>query len=167
MLSKKQISLKAWIKQKWRTKSGKKSSITGERYLPKKAINLLIKEPSLWSSFTGTVVKTISERISVPTKRWKRYYGKSQMNLFKLFVHSFSIIAVFKVSVLIRSLLFLAIYLFFISGNFSIVTLFPVFTILVFVFSIFKISRRENFNELENSLKNIASVDVLSKSDNG
>ena len=38
MLSKKQISLKAWIKQKWHTKSGKKSSVTGERYLPEKAI---------------------------------------------------------------------------------------------------------------------------------
>ena len=41
MYSKKQISLKAWIKQKWRTKSGKKSSITGERYLPEKAISAL------------------------------------------------------------------------------------------------------------------------------
>ena len=41
MLSKKQISLKAWIKQKWRTKSGKKSSITGERYLPEKALKTL------------------------------------------------------------------------------------------------------------------------------
>ena len=41
MYSKKQISLKAWIKQKWRTKSGKKSSITGERYLPEKAIKSL------------------------------------------------------------------------------------------------------------------------------
>ena len=41
MFSKKQISLKAWIKQKWRTKSGKKSSVTGERYLPEKAINAL------------------------------------------------------------------------------------------------------------------------------
>ena len=41
MFSKKQISLKAWIKQKWRTKSGKKSSITGERYLPEKAIKAL------------------------------------------------------------------------------------------------------------------------------
>ena len=27
--------------QKWRTKSGKKSSVTGERYLPAKAINAL------------------------------------------------------------------------------------------------------------------------------
>ena len=41
MYSKKQISLKAWIKQKWRTKSGKKSSTTGERYLPEKAIKVL------------------------------------------------------------------------------------------------------------------------------
>ena len=41
MYSKKQISLKAWIKQKWRTKSGQKSSITGERYLPAKAIKVL------------------------------------------------------------------------------------------------------------------------------
>ena len=31
-------SLSRWSKQKWRTKSGKKSSETGERYLPKKAI---------------------------------------------------------------------------------------------------------------------------------
>ena len=41
MYSKKQISLKAWIKQKWKTKSGKKSSLTGERYLPEKAIKAL------------------------------------------------------------------------------------------------------------------------------
>jgi len=41
MFSKKQISLKAWIKQKWKTKSGKKSSKTGERYLPEKAIKAL------------------------------------------------------------------------------------------------------------------------------
>ena len=41
MYSNRQISLKAWIKQKWRTKSGKKSSVTGERYLPEKAIKAL------------------------------------------------------------------------------------------------------------------------------
>tara|TARA_B100000686_G_scaffold295645_1_gene326641 strand:- start:94 stop:510 length:417 start_codon:yes stop_codon:yes gene_type:complete len=41
MYSKKQISLKAWIMQKWRTKSGKNSSKTGERYLPQKAIQAL------------------------------------------------------------------------------------------------------------------------------
>lgn len=40
-LKKSQKSLKAWTKQKWRTKSGKKSSETGERYLPEKAIKSL------------------------------------------------------------------------------------------------------------------------------
>ena len=40
-LKKSQKSLKAWTKQKWRTKSGKPSSKTGERYLPEKAIKSL------------------------------------------------------------------------------------------------------------------------------
>ncbi len=40
-IKKSQQSLKNWTKQKWRTKSGKKSSETGERYLPEKAIKSL------------------------------------------------------------------------------------------------------------------------------
>ena len=40
-LAKSQRSLKNWTKQKWRTKSGKKSSETGERYLPTAAIKSL------------------------------------------------------------------------------------------------------------------------------
>jgi hypothetical protein len=40
-LAKSQQSLKSWTKQKWRTKSGKKSSETGERYLPSAAIKSL------------------------------------------------------------------------------------------------------------------------------
>jgi hypothetical protein len=36
-----QKSLKDWGDQKWRTKSGKPSSKTGERYLPEKAIKSL------------------------------------------------------------------------------------------------------------------------------
>ena len=40
-LAKSQKSLKKWTKQKWRTKSGKKSSKTGERYLPTAAIKAL------------------------------------------------------------------------------------------------------------------------------
>jgi hypothetical protein len=40
-LAKSQKSLKAWGDQKWTTKSGKKSSETGERYLPKAAIKAL------------------------------------------------------------------------------------------------------------------------------
>ena len=40
-LAKSQKSLKSWTKQKWRTKSGKPSAETGERYLPTSAIKSL------------------------------------------------------------------------------------------------------------------------------
>ena len=41
MIKNPQQSLKDWGKQDWTTKSGKKSSETGERYLPKAAIKSL------------------------------------------------------------------------------------------------------------------------------
>jgi hypothetical protein len=50
-LTKSQRSLKAWGKQKWTTKSGKKSSVTGERYLPEKAIKAL--SPSEYAATTA------------------------------------------------------------------------------------------------------------------
>ncbi len=40
-MKKPQKSLKDWSDQKWRTKSGKPSSKTGERYLPEAAIKSL------------------------------------------------------------------------------------------------------------------------------
>ena len=49
-LAKSQQSLKAWGDQEWTTKSGKKSSETGERYLPKKAIQAL--SPSEYAATT-------------------------------------------------------------------------------------------------------------------
>ena len=45
-----QQSLKDWGNQKWRTKSGKKSSDTGERYLPSAAIKSL--SPSEYAATT-------------------------------------------------------------------------------------------------------------------
>jgi len=41
VIKKPQQSLKDWSAQSWRTKSGKKSSVTGERYLPAAAIKNL------------------------------------------------------------------------------------------------------------------------------
>ena len=41
MIKKSQRDLMNWSQQKWRTKSGKPSSKTGERYLPEKAIKAL------------------------------------------------------------------------------------------------------------------------------
>ena len=43
-LKKSQTILRNWERQEWRTKSGKPSAKTGERYLPKKAIESLSSE---------------------------------------------------------------------------------------------------------------------------
>ena len=56
MLARSQQSLKAWGKQKWRTKSGKKSSETGVRYLPSAAIKSL--SPSEYARTTAAKRKS-------------------------------------------------------------------------------------------------------------
>tara|TARA_B110000438_G_scaffold259836_1_gene269514 strand:- start:509 stop:1396 length:888 start_codon:yes stop_codon:yes gene_type:complete len=129
--------------------------------LPKESLIKLVEEPSLWSSFSGTLMKIVKDRESIPSIRGKRYFGPSQMNLLNLLIHSFSIIAVFKISMIIRSIFFMILYLFFISSNFSIITLFPVLVIFVFMLLIFTISFRENSDELNKSLENIDSIDIL------
>jgi hypothetical protein len=58
-LAKSQKSLKAWTKQKWRTKSGKPSSKTGERYLPEKANKSL--SPQEYASTTKAKRKGTKE----------------------------------------------------------------------------------------------------------
>lgn len=40
-MKKTQYSLKEWGRQKWRTKSGKPSGLSGERYLPSAAMKAL------------------------------------------------------------------------------------------------------------------------------
>ena len=133
--------------------------------LPKEAVVTLAKEACIWSSFSGSVAKIISERVSISSIRGKRYFEPSQMNLFNLLIHSFSIIAVFRGVVIIRSVLFLFIYPFFITNNISFITLFPALIVLIFLLLILKVSSRENIEELNNSLENIGSIDVLSNLD--
>jgi len=130
--------------------------------LPKESVIKLVEEPSIWCSFSGSLMKIVNERESIPSIRGRRYFGPSQMNLLNLLMHSFSIIAVFKISMIIRSIFFIILYLFFISSNFSIITLFPVLVIFIFMLLIFTISFRENSEELNKSLENIDSIDILS-----
>ena len=65
-LKKSQKSLKDWTKQKWRTKSGKPSGKTGERYLPAKAIAAL--SPQEYAATTAAKRKG--------TKAGKQFVGQ-------------------------------------------------------------------------------------------
>ena len=129
--------------------------------LPKFAVNKMIKEKSAWSSFSGTVAKLFKDRKSVPSIRGKRFFGPSKMSFINLLKHSLSIIAVFKMTLLIRSIFFLIAYLFLVAGNLSLITLLPVIGVIIMMISVIILSQRENILEFENSLENISSVDQL------
>jgi len=76
---KKSNKLSKWSKQKWRTKSGKPSSKTGERYLPEKAIKALSSKE--YAATTKAKRKGTAEgkqfgkqpkRIAKKTRRYRR-----------------------------------------------------------------------------------------------
>ena len=129
--------------------------------LPKDHVEKLVQKAYLWNSYSSSVVRAINDRISTPSRRGTRYVLPSKMNFSALVFHSLSIISVFKEAVIIRSIIFFLIYLFLIFNNIAALTLIPLLFLLVFVFTILKISLRSNLEGLNKSLDNIGSIDVL------
>ena len=129
--------------------------------LPKSVVSQMIEEPATWSSFSGSLSKISKERKSIPSIRGSRYFDPSKMSFFNLIKHSLSIIAVFKMTVLVRSVIFLAVYIFLVLQHISVVTLIPVALVIILIFSVFVLSKRENITELNNSLENINNIENL------
>jgi hypothetical protein len=129
--------------------------------LPKSTVVKMTDEAATWSSFSGSLSKTAKVRKSVPSIRGSRYFGPSKMSFIDLLKHSLSIIAVFKITVLVRSVIFLAVYIFFVLQHISVVTLIPVALVIILIFSVFVLSKRENITELNNSLENINNIENL------
>ena len=129
--------------------------------LPKFAVNMMAQQASTWSSFSGSLAKTIKNRTSVSSIRGERYFGPSKMSFISLLKHSLSIMAVFKTTLLIRSIIFLIIYLFLVIGKISVITLIPVIAVIIMMFLVITLSKRENKSEFDKSLENINSIDKI------
>ena len=127
--------------------------------LSRDSVVKLTKDPSTWSSFSGSLTKLIPYRISISSIKGLRYYGPSKMSFFKLLIHSFSIIAVFKKTAFLRSFIFLSVYLLLIFQSLSFITLLPVFLIIILLFAVVWVSNRENLDQFNKSLDNILSID--------
>ena len=129
--------------------------------LPKSIVEKMINEKATWSSFSGALAKITKDRAIIPSERGTRYFGPSKMSFKNLIIHSLSIISVFRTNVLIRSILFLLVYIFLIHQNITAIMLIPVILVLTLIASVFVVSRRENLEELNNSLLNISNIDNL------
>ena len=129
--------------------------------LPKSIVSKMVQEPATWNSFSGSLANLTKDRKSISSIRGVRYFGPSKMSYINLLKHSLSIISVFRKTVLVRSVIFLAAYLFLMLQHLSVVTLIPVALVFIMMISIFNLSGRENINELNNALENIASYDNI------
>ena len=127
--------------------------------LPKSVVQQMVNDSATWSSFSGSLAKIAKDRKFIPSERGKRYFGPSKMSFLNLLKHSLSIIAVFKKTLLIRSVLFLIFYLLLVAGKISLVTLIPVIGIIIMIMSVITLSKRENKSEFANCLKNIVGLE--------
>ena len=137
--------------------TGKQINFGNYSCLTKKDVVTLSQQESLWSSFSGTLKKSISRLNTINSTRGSRYFGPSKMSLFNLGIHSFSIIAVFKSQVLLRGLIFGILINFFksILGN---STTYLILALIIFLALIYLISFRESIEDFVRSEENIDNV---------
>tara|TARA_B100000941_G_C28496834_1_gene551513 strand:- start:510 stop:1382 length:873 start_codon:yes stop_codon:yes gene_type:complete len=134
--------------------TGKKIYFGNYSCLTRKNVEKISNISSLWSSYSGTLKKNIKELKEINSIRGLRYFGPSKMSLINLVIHSFSIIAVFKLYVLLRSILMIIILFPLLNYNELLFFLF-VFFLTVFNLLIFIVSKRENYGDMINSQNNL------------
>ena len=123
--------------------------------LTKKDVDVISSKESLWGNYSGTVKKFVSQLNNIPCVRGMRYVQPSKMSFIKLVIHSFSILAVFRYQVLIRSIFFSIIFILFTTNP---ITNFVISGLIVFTTCVFIVSRRENIEELKNSENQIGNI---------
>jgi len=129
--------------------------------LPRTTVEKMINDKAAWSSFSGALTKIEKDRSTVPSTRGLRYFGPSKMSFKNLLIHSLAIISVFKINVLIRSIMFLLVYMFLIHQNISVIMLIPIPLIVLLIILVFYISKRESLDEINNSQLNISNIDNI------
>tara|TARA_B100001121_G_scaffold299844_1_gene309076 strand:+ start:718 stop:1590 length:873 start_codon:yes stop_codon:yes gene_type:complete len=139
------------------TFTGQKVNFGNYSCLTKNDVSKLSSKASLWSSYSGTFKKNIKDFNEINSTRGNRYFGPSKMSLFNLLIHSFSIIAVFRFQVLIRSFLII-ILLGYINKFFVLNLIYLQIVVILFCIIIFLASLRENEKELFKSSENLKNI---------
>ena len=143
------------------TFTGKSIKFGNFTCLSKTTVKKMVNEKATWNSFSGSLRKIEDKLTTIPSTRGIRYFGPSKMSFYNLIKHSLSIISVFRKTFLIRSALFVILYILFIKSNASIITAIPLFFLFIAVYLISNLSLRENMEEFKNCLSQINDIDNI------
>ena len=141
------------------TFTGKSIKFGNFTCLPRSTVEKMVNEKATWNSFSGSLKKIENDLVSIPSIRGKRYFGPSNMSFYSLVKHSLSIISVFRGTFLIRSALFIILYILFIKSNASVITAIPLIFLLIAVYSVSNLALRENMEEFDQALSNINDIE--------
>ena len=143
------------------TFTGKSIKFGNFTCLPKTTVEKMVNEKATWNSFSGSLTKVEKDFIEIPSIRGDRYFGPSKMSFYNLIKHSLSIISVFRKIFLIRSSLFIILYILLIKSNASIITAIPLVFLLIAVYAISNLALRENMEEFDKALSNINNIEEI------
>ena len=135
--------------------AGKNMNFGNYCCLIKEDVLLLSNKGSLWCNFPSTIKKFVFKLESIPCERGKRYVQPSKMSFLKLIMLSFSMLAVFKYQVLIRSTI-ISFFLIMFSQKSFLFSFLTVFILILFTMLVFITSKSESLPALNNSGKNIS-----------
>lgn len=113
--------------------TGKMMNFGNYSIITKKDAKKISEDSNLNSNYSGTLKNNIKNLGHINCERGTRYFGPSKMPLFKLILHSFSIIAVFKMNVFVRSALFIVLLTYLYN---YLPLLAPILQLLIVIFNI-------------------------------
>ncbi len=128
--------------------TGKLMNFGNYSIITKKDAEKIITDPTIVYNYSGTLKNNVKNLGNINCIRGKRYFGPSKMPLFKLIIHSFSIIAVFKMNVFIRSAL-LIVLLTYLNPYLGLTSLILQCSIVIFNILIYVISMKGDENKLQ------------------
>ena len=142
--------------------TGKKVRFGNYSVISSDKLKKLFSSGDLWGAYSAAIINNYTDIKPLFYERKKRCTDETKMNLFKLIFHSLRIISIFKKKVYFFSTIYI-IFLILINLFYNnIIFLISILFIIIFNMIIFTISKNNKKEHLDNYLKFIENIDIIS-----
>lgn len=114
----------------------------------------LVNKSDLWAAYPAAVISNLNNIKRIKSERKKRYSGNSKVNLIKLFNHSSRVFSVFKIKILMLSIIYYLIAYFFLTNSILFLNLLFISLILGNIYNLYvDLNNKRDLKESLNFLK--------------